>query len=417
MLNLPDYDKMTLRDARELYMYLEKKQILKLYSFPKKPGKDGYYRIYVPDGSKKSGRKQLFAKSLSELQDKVYEYEQGKYGHTKKTFKEVYEIALSDKLKYIKDPERLVSRQNTVYTCRTHYKRFFDGTDFEKKYIDDISKKDIEDIVSFNLERYSLREKALKNMKGILKAAFTLAFEEYWIKDNVYERVNFKKFAGMLARDVDIERRAHSSEDVKRILDAIHEHQAKKKDFMPAYALELQILTGARRGEIPPLRRSDVRDTCISFAREQLTAKGVDGVPIHFVIVEHTKTYKDRLFPRTAALNEFLERLYDVLNTYYPNNEYLFPAANANGVITNNAVYKFYSRICKRLGIKISREEVKGTHSFRRNAITDVVNASGGNLILAAQLFGNSPEVAKRNYYTGINKDEALEVLNKRKFS
>ncbi|MBQ8007068.1 MAG: hypothetical protein IJ245_05490, partial [Lachnospiraceae bacterium] len=111
------------------------------------------------------------------------------------------------------------------------------------------------------------------------------------------------------------------------------------------------------------------------------------------------------------------ERLYDVLNTYYPNNEYLFPAANANGVITNNAVYKFYSRICKRLGIKISREEVKGTHSFRRNAITDVVNASGGNLILAAQLFGNSPEVAKRNYYTGINKEEALEVLNKRKFS
>lgn len=45
------------------------------------------------------------------------------------------------------------------------------------------------------------------------------------------------------------------------------------------------------------------------------------------------------------------------------------------------------------------------------------VNASGGNLILAAELFGNSPNVAKKNYYTGINKEEALEVLNKRKFS
>lgn len=60
---------------------------------------------------------------------------------------------------------------------------------------------------------------------------------------------------------------------------------------------------------------------------------------------------------------------------------------------------------------------MKGTHSFRRNAITDVVNASGGNIILASNLFGNSPEVAKKNYYTGVNVDEALEVLNKRKFS
>ena len=84
--------------------------------------------------------------------------------------------------------------------------------------------------------------------------------------------------------------------------------------------------------------------------------------------------------------------------------------------ISNNIVYNYYHRVCKKLNIKLSREEMKGTHSFRRNAITDVVNASGGNVILASSLFGNSPEVAKKNYYTGINMDEALEVLNKRKF-
>ena len=59
----------------------------------------------------------------------------------------------------------------------------------------------------------------------------------------------------------------------------------------------------------------------------------------------------------------------------------------------------------------------KGTHSFRCNAITDVVNASGGNIILASKLFGNSPEVAKKNYFTGIDMQDALECLNKRKFS
>ena len=109
--------------------------------------------------------------------------------------------------------------------------------------------------------------------------------------------------------------------------------------------------------------------------------------------------------------------------------EYLIPDGRVD--ITVDGVSRYYyveknkglifpesfGALCKKLGIKISREEIKGTHSFRRNAITDVVNESGGNLILAAELFGNSPEIAKKNYYTGINKEEALRVLNRRKFS
>lgn len=414
MLNLPDYDKMTLRDARELYMYIEKKQILERYSFPKKPGKDGYFRIYVTDSSKKTGRKQLFSRTLHELEEKVYEHEKGIDGKTRKNFKDVYEIVLDNKLKYIKDPEKILSRQNSIGVYRSSYKRFFEGTEFEKMFIDTITKKDVEDIIYYNLERYSLREKALKEVKGILKAAFELAYEEYWVKDNVFERINFKKFSGMVARDVDIDKRVHSSEDLKRIIDAVHDHQTKHPDYMPSYALEMQILTGARRGEIPPLRRSDIGKGYVSFTREQITVK---GNPSRFVIVEHTKTYKDRLFPRTSTLNEFLTRLYEVLGMYYPYSDFLFPANTENGAITNYMVYQFYSRICRKLGIRISRDEIKGTHSFRRNAITDVVNASGGNLILAAELFGNSPEIAKKNYYTGINKEEALEILNKRKFS
>ena len=50
-------------------------------------------------------------------------------------------------------------------------------------------------------------------------------------------------------------------------------------------------------------------------------------------------------------------------------------------------------------------------------SITDVVNATNGNIIMASQLFGNSPEVAKKNYYTEINFSEATNALNKRHLS
>ena len=60
---------------------------------------------------------------------------------------------------------------------------------------------------------------------------------------------------------------------------------------------------------------------------------------------------------------------------------------------------------------------ITGPHSFRRNAITDVVNATNGNMTLASQLFGNSPMVVNNNYYTGVDMESALTALNNRKLS
>ena len=59
---------------------------------------------------------------------------------------------------------------------------------------------------------------------------------------------------------------------------------------------------------------------------------------------------------------------------------------------------------------------IMGPHSFRRNAITDTVNATNGNFKLASLIYGNSAKVAKNNYYIGYDKQIALDALNKRKF-
>ena len=417
MTDLTQYDNMSMRDAREIYMHVEKKELIKQYSIPQKPGKDGYYRIYVKDPTKKEGRRQLTCKSVEELKDKLYAFEKGVTGCARKTFAEAYELFLEEKLKYVKAEDKLVSRQNTVNKNRSDYKRYFAGTDFENKYIDEISKNDVEGIIFFNLSRYSMRDKALGSLKGILRSAFTFAYEQYWITDNLYTRMNFNKFNGMLEQNVSNDKRVHTELEIRRILNAIHEHQKEKPAYMPAYALEMQILIGCRRGELAPLRKMDVHKDGIWICREQISVKKFNDIPEHWKIVDHTKTYKDRLFPMTNALNEFLTRLYAVLDTYYPDSIYLFPDNTELGVINNNTVYRLYYRICKNLGINISREEIKGTHSFRRNAITDVVNITGGNVILASQLFGNSPAVAAKNYYTGVDTGTALSALNQRKLS
>ena len=58
---------------------------------------------------------------------------------------------------------------------------------------------------------------------------------------------------------------------------------------------------------------------------------------------------------------------------------------------------------------------IKQQDAFRRNAITDVVNISGGNTMMAAQIFGNSPEMIRKYYYTEENLDNKRNVLNQRR--
>ncbi len=96
---------------------------------------------------------------------------------------------------------------------------------------------------------------------------------------------------------------------------------------------------------------------------------------------------------------------------YFPDSKYLFPDKTGNKPIGNTTVYGFYRRMCKKLGIVLSYQELKGPHSFRRNGITGVTNKTNGNIILASELYGNTPNVAQKNYYAGIDLAQAKAIL------
>lgn len=376
---------------------------------------DGRWHTTIADATKVSGRKPIARKKKGDLEKFLLEHYHLQLNTEqteapKPTFKEIFHVAEEKKLQYIKSEEKLISAKNTAIKNNSEYRRFFSGSEFENKSIDTITKKDVEEICLLNLTRYDMRKKAFASLRSILKTVFDYAFSEYWIQDNVYLRVDFKKLNNMLIEDIPTSKKAHTPEEVALVLTELHKKQKSRPKYSSYWALEMQILMGMRRGEIPPLRwGSDVSDTHISISREQLTS-GND-----FIIVNHTKTYKDRYFPITNDLKDFLMRLRAMHDKYYPDSEYLFPANTKTGVITNRAVYFVYQGICQQLGIERIDDVIKGPHSFRRNAITDVVNNTNGNIILASALFGNSPEVAKKNYYTNADLSFAKDVLDQRK--
>lgn len=372
---------------------------------------DNRWHTTIADETNIRGRKPIARKKKSDLEKFLFEHynlHESCIPEVKKTFEEIFDLVQERKLQFIKDPEKLLSAQNTQIKARSDYKRYFANTDFATTPIDEITKKDVEQICLYNLTRYDLKKKAFASLRGILKSVFDMAYSEYWISDNLYQRMDFNIFKNLYTAETPIEERIHSDQEVSAIINELHRKEQSRPKYSSVWALEMQILMGARRGELPALTWDDITDTCICISKEQLTT-GND-----FVIVNHTKNYKTRFFPLTKDLKDFLSRLKIMHDKYYPDSKYLFPADTDNGAITNRAVYLVYRKICHKLGIEIQKDNIRGPHSFRRNAITDVVNKTNGNIVMASELFGNTPEVAKKNYFTGTDLSIATTVLDER---
>lgn len=93
-------DMMRLREAQAQVMEIEKEIILRKYTFPSKPSPDGYYHLSAKDLTKKNGRRSFSAKTLDELKDKVYAFEQGIKQSASITFKQVFEQVEQEKIKF-----------------------------------------------------------------------------------------------------------------------------------------------------------------------------------------------------------------------------------------------------------------------------------------------------------------------------
>ena len=400
---------MTVEEARKLYEEAMRNEALSKYNFPTKPSSDGYYHIYVKDSSKKTGRRAIKDKNLDKLKEKVYLHEKGIDSEIRKTFKDIFILNNKNKIKYIKNKEKILSVNNSIRRTANEYNRYFAGTKFERMFIDEITENDISDICYSNLKKLALNTKAFLFLRSILKQVFEFAFKNRWIDENPYLRVDFNIFKGMIEHTVSIEERVHSDEELDRMLDYIHKAQNKNPKYIAPYALEMQIIMGLRRGEVPPLRWSDIKDGYILIHREQIIVlKSDQNKKQECRIVDHTKTWKDRKFPITSDLQDLIDRIKGLGN----DSEFIFPnsTGNGTGAIHNNSIYHFYYKMCNKLKIELSYEKRKGPHSYRRNAITKVTNA-GGNLLIASKLFGNSPKVADSNYYVGLNLDLAKEYL------
>lgn len=396
-------EKMSLEDIHKIKIKMENEKILEKYTFPQKPSSDGYYHIYVKDLAKKSGRRAIKAKTLEALQEKLISHERGSLGEARKTFKDVFECVCQRKLN-LAQGEKAISVKNTVNRMEQSYNRFFKETVFETLFIDEITENDIDLICTSNLTKYQLKKKAFDQLKGILKQCFEFALKKKYITVNPYIYIDFNEYKNSLIEETDISERAYSQSEVELILNSIRVQEIKYPYKTTSWASELQILMGTRIAEICSLTWDDVSDLYINIDKQQLLNDG------DYTTVHHTKTYKKRQFPINNEIREYLKRLKEHHERYYPESIYLFPGEDAN-VITKKQVKDFFDYRVKSLKLQ-KKGLTLGLHSFRRNNISKALEKTSGNVILVSEIFGNSPLVVAKNYKLPSSLEEKRKAVD-----
>ncbi|SFQ35998.1 Site-specific recombinase XerD [Lachnospiraceae bacterium XBB1006] len=381
---------------------MRKKQILSQYEIKQFQTGANAGKYYVKiDGKKHQSN------TREGLEAIILEHCSGVMPKNKTTFKALFDASQEDRLKRIKDPAKRISAEETIKVHRRDYRRYFAETSFEAKQITAIAKKDVIEIVEYNLERHDMKKQAFKNMKTVLNQTFNYALKKELIQFTPMSQVPWEDYNDCFVASTPIKERGYTVDEMSEMLRLTQQNEIDNPADSRHWSYEFNLLTAMRRAEIPPLRWDDVHweEGYIDVHQEEIGKKP-------YFIKPTTKTDKDRYFPITESVAEFLGRLQENNRIHHPESKFLFPDESQElGCISPNVTYRAHKRICQQLGITIDKNILRGTHAFRRVYLTQFIEG-GGSIDLAANIYGNSDRTIKKHYLLGINSKASANIID-----
>lgn len=374
----------------------KRKEYLEKHKWSISQGKDGKWRTYLPDDEK--GRRMVKRNSEKEIEDVVVKfYKKLEEKEIPKTFNDIYWHWRSVQ-------DELVS-PNSVSKYNTDYKRYFEGTDFAKKAIKQITEEDIKVFIVETVKRLELCKKACKTLCGYIRNAVNSARINKIISDDPMEFLETKQFYKYCISSLKTkEKKIVSDIDIYKLYKKFCEDYQKHPEYIPTYAVHLASLTGMRVGEISALSWDCITETYIIIDKSEKYNRQTKEY-----FIDKTKNGKDRIFPVTEEIKVLLEKVKkaEMQNGYMC--EWVF--ANENGRIHAPVISSCLKNKCRQIGI-----DEKGIHAFRRT-VNSKLRCNGVSATIAASLLGHTEEVNEQ-YYTfdvsGIKeKADMVSKINK----
>lgn len=359
----------------------KRKEYLEKHPYKIWEGKDHKWRTYLTNGD---SRKMVKRNTEKELQDVIINYYKDYYkGIEEKelpvTFDDMY-------YRWRSVQDELVS-DNTIAKYNTDYKRYFEGTEFSKKSIINITEEDVKVFICQTVKRLGLCKRSCKSLFGYVKNVLRSAMVNRIIKDDPMQFLEPKQFYKYCTETVrKMDRCVVSDSEMSKLYEIFQWDYQNRQAYMPTYAVEFATLTGMRVGEISALSWDCITDSYIIVNKSEKYNK----ITKEFFI-DKTKNKKDRIFPITKEIRNLLDRVKkaELQNGYIC--DWVF--ANENGRIHAPVITCCSRTKCRQAGISD-----KGIHAYRRT-VNSKMRCEGVSATIAAALLGHTEEV-NEHYYT-----------------
>ena len=339
--------------------------------------------------------KKIYRKRKEDLLDFLYETYLKKLfiGEEEPTLESIYPRWLEYKTTITDSP-------STITTIDKHYHKYFYGSDLFARPISAITTRELNLYINDLIRKEQLSSKQWQTIKIIPKQIFEYAIDEGIIDNNPFEAVRVTvKYRQ--TRKKTSEKETYNSAEIEKILDELWTSYVEKGE--PKYiAVMWNFYCGLRAGELSGLKWEDIdtKKNTVTIRREvvcmaaatlnlpayhELIANGIykilpdqDGKKWVYVLLEHTKTHRERIIDLPSLAM-------DLLSVLPQDSDFVFAAKNGK-VLTLRQINAVLEDACVHVAQADGAEgsvaelrkkvNIKRSHKIRKT-YASTLNAAG----------------------------------------
>lgn len=402
-----DNNIISIADVLENTEKMKREQILEQYGdLIKHYGNEWYFRI--PDKTLKNGCFRRRSKNREDIENKLCDYfielekkQQADKEQNTATLKELF-------YEFMEYKKSKVSG-GTINRMMQDWKKFYEPhTEFIYKPFVEITKIDVDNLLNDIVNEHTMKDKAFKNMCGVLKQTFEYAVNAEYIDKSPYRvEVNKKKITP--TRKKANEKEVFTAKERGILIKEMERRIQNDPLNAVPLAIMLDFEIGVRCGELLALKESDIiseNGTSKFYIHRQVVKENnitdLENIKqIGWNVVDYTKSdCGERKIPLTPKALEYIDRIrqINVLNGNQ-NKGFLFLTEDGT-IITRDALDGQLRRGCAYAGIPI-----RSMHKIRKTYASTLYQR-GVSITIISKLLGHADESTTMKHYIFNLKDE-----------
>ena len=377
--------------------------------------------FYLPDETRKEGRKQVSRKRRKDIEDIVYKhyYEEERRTEKQKKAEAIEHMTVRELFFEYMEHKKKQVKARTISRMMVDWEKFYESDKtFIEKPFKEINSVDVDDFLNNTIEKYVMTKKCFNNFRGILKQIFVYAVDMGYIEKSPYRTSNINRKNILPNRKKDNITEIFMPEERTEVRKELYRKAEKKELYLVPWVILLAFETGARIGELLALRESDIHNGDELHIQRQLTkeenVESLNDIKTKgWVISDYTKTISgDRKIPLTDEALRCLRRIKEInQHTGEQYEDYLF--YRPNDVITVTRVNSLLYRVCKNVNIP-----PRSSHKIRKT-YASILYSEGMTPLNISKLLGHVDETIVFKHYiypienTEKRDDQVREALQK----